>query len=208
VVAQVAQIIDVQIDRGQEVLNVFHFVNLDGAGDIIDLVTAMGTGYVANVKGDQNAGIAHTSQRYRIVSPTAELVQVYTTGYPYTGELTGEELASCDALSMKWNLGSTVVLAGGFTGHLKRGGMRLGGIDESRVNGNNCTSDIITSWIGTMFPLLSDPVDGEWLLCVASYLNGARARQDTVQAYALVTGTSEPSPSTQNTRKVLRGRTS
>jgi hypothetical protein len=205
---QVAEIIDVQNLAGQEILNVFHFVDTTGAAEILDLVADFATDYVASVKGLQNEAVSHTGIRYRIVAPTAELTQEYTAGYPYTGELTDAVLASCDAWSMKWNLGSTVVLAGGFTGHLKRGGMRLGGIGESQVAGNTVPSPFTTDWTGTTWPLLANPGETDWNLCVASFLDGARARQHTVQAYALVTGTSVPSPSTQNTRKVLRGRTS
>jgi hypothetical protein len=102
-----------------------------------------------------------------------------------------------------------VILAGGFTGHIKRGGCRIGGITEDEVNGDALVSGIGTE-VQTWFAELANPGTDAFLLCVASFLSGnppSRPRQHTVQEYALVTGQVNPAPSTQNTRKVLRGRT-
>jgi hypothetical protein len=206
--AQVVQLIDVQILYTQEVLNVFHYVNLDGAAEIAALEAAFPTEYIASVKAIQTGQLFHTGLRTRRVYPTADLVHETIYAAPVEGTDVSDALASCDALSMKWALGPTVVLQGGFAGHLKRGGMRLPGAAEDMVTQNSCTTAVVADWAASFLDL-SDPVDdGSWLLCVASYLDGARVRQPQVQSYSIVLGSSAPSPSTQNTRKVLRGRVS
>ena len=206
-VAQVAQIIDVQSLAGQEVLNVFHYVDTSGAASLATLVSDFEVDYMTSVANMQTNQLAHIATRYRIVSPTAGLQQTHTLSSPHVGQQSDNDpLASCDAYSVAWTLGATVVLAGGFTGHLKRGGARIAGPTEGLVSGNVCVGAALATW-PTAFGNLQAPGSGGWQLVVASYLNGARVRQTTVQAYCLVTGTSVPSPSTQNTRKVLRGRT-
>jgi len=207
-VARVAEIIDVQTLAGQEVLNVLHFVDPAGTGDIDVLVENYIESVIPLMVAFQTPSLTHVAVRSREVSPTASLTQTTTTGLPVGGAATGTvDLASADALSAKWNLTGTVVLAGGFTGHLKRGGIRTAGSGEEHVDGNTCTGGTITSFAAFVSELLNPGTD-VFQLCVASFLNGARARQTTVQAYAIVSGASAPSPSTQNTRKVLRGRTS
>lgn len=206
--ARVAEIIDVQTLAGQQVLNVLHFVDPAGTGDLPTLVDNYVTSVIPLMKVFQTPSLSHVAIRYREVSPTASLILESTTGLPIVGTATGTvDLASCDALSAKWTLGATVVIEGGFTGHLKRGGIRTAGSGEEHVDGNTCTSGTITSFAAFVSELLNPGTD-VFQLCVASFLNGARARQTTVQAYSIVSGASAPSPSTQNTRKVLRGRTS
>lgn len=204
---QVAEIVDVQHYAGQEMLNVYHFVDTSGVASIPTLVSTYISDVIPLMVGVQSSDLSHDAIRYRQVYPAATLTLTQAISPAIAGaDSTGDNLASCDALSGAWTLGATVVLAGGFTGHIKRGGTRTAGVRENLVVGDVTTSACNTSWAAWVAELLL-PGTGPWQLCVASFLNGARVRQTTVQSYALVTGSSLPAPSTQNTRKVLRGRT-
>jgi hypothetical protein len=205
--AKVIEIVDVQLLEGQEVLNVFHFVDPAGTGDEAVLVSDYISDVIPLMVGIQHADLTHIAVRHRVVYPTAALVHTTPISPPVAGGVTGTDvLSSATAFSFAWALGVTVVLAGGFTGHLKRGGCRTAAVPESYVDGNEAVAGSITNAAAWVAELLNPGTDA-FLLCVASYLNGARVRQPTVQSYALVTGASVPAPSTQNTRKVLRGRT-
>lgn len=206
--AKIIQLIDVQSYLSQEVLNVFHFVDPTGVGDEDVLVSDYVSDVIPLVTGFQNDQLTHVAIRHRQVYPTAELTQEFAIVPPLAGSATGTEpLASADALSFKWTLGATVILAGGFTGHIKRGGARTSGAYEAQVTGNTVNPAIFAgcaAWVAE----LRNPGTDAFLLCVASYLDAARVRQETVQAYCLVSGGSAPGISTQNSRKVLRGRAS
>lgn len=207
--AQIVELVDVQVQAAQQVLNVYHYLDVVGTEDPAALVAD----YIANVLPNtvrlQSTGLEHRAIRYRQVYPAALLTHEFEIATPIPGTNTGAPLASCDALSFKWGIGDTTVLAGGFTGHIKRGGTRLAGPTEAMVAGNDVDPATISD-AALWAPTVTDPSDGTWLLVVASFLDGAdpRARQDTVQAYAAVLSVSIPAPSTQNTRKILRGRIS
>lgn len=205
--AKVAEIIDVQNLFGQEILNVFHFVDPAGTGDISTLVTNYITDVVAAVTPLQTADLTHVAIRHREVYPTVSLMLTTAITPPVAGTASaGDTEPSAVAASMQFILGTTTVLQGGFTGHLKRGGCRIGGIGEGAVFENTMVSGFLTA-AATWFTAIQLPGTDVFQLCVASFLNGARVRQPAVQSYALVTGQGTPGPSTQNTRKVLRGRT-
>jgi hypothetical protein len=206
--AVVVEIIDVQSLFGQEVLNVFHFVDPTGAGTAATLISD----YVAHsqnlMKVAQNSLLTHTAIRYRTVYPTASLMLTSTAGLPVAGGDVNTPTDSATAFSFQFFLDTTTVLAGGFTGHIKRGGCRVAGCSSGDMNANTPPGGAIATDFAAWIVTLMNPNAGLFHLCVASFLNGARVRQHTVQSYALVTGASPPSFSTQNTRKVLRGRTS
>lgn len=212
--AQVVELIDVQDFLGQQVLNVYHFVDPSGTGDENDVVEDFISDTIPLIKVIQSTQLTHTDIRHRLVFPTAELTADRFIVPPIAGLQDGVADASCDAYSAKWGIGSTVVLAGGFTGHIKRGGCRIGGMAQDAQDGNTIISGFQTDW-DAAFVSLQQPGAGDWFLCVASFLVGnpsgpgePRPRSSTVHAYALVTGTSNLGASTQNTRKFLRGRAS
>lgn len=205
-VAQVIELIDEQVLFGQQVLNVFHYVDTTGVADPAVLVSDYINDVLPLVQGLQTTQLSHTAIRSRKVFPTADLVQETPIVPSIDGVETGDPLASCDAASGKWLLtAGTVNLVGGTLPHIKRGGVRIAGMVEGNVVGNSVVSGYTTAWAAWVAELL-DPGTDAFLLCVASFLNASRVRQKTVQQYALVGGGSAPSPSTQNTRKVLRGR--
>jgi hypothetical protein len=213
-VARIAELIDVQDLSGQQVLNVFHYVDPDGVADIDTLVADYVGSVIPLLQSLQGAQLRHTAIRHREVYPAATLMLETAITPPLVGSAVGEQLASCDALSVKHTLGNpTVVLSGGFTGHIKRGGCRWAGATEGAVSGNDCMPGTITGMAAIMAEV-RNPGEGGFQLCVASFLIGnhvphgaPRARSTTVTSYTIVSGDSAPSPSTQNTRKVLRGRT-
>lgn len=205
---QVAQLIDVQTTQGQEILNVYHFVDTSGVLTLDTLAAAYIADVIPQAQAWQTTTLSHIEVRGRIVAPTAGLVQSFVSGLPLAGShSTTEEEPTFVSASVKYVIGSTVVLSGGFTGHIKRGGTRLCGLREDQVVTNALSAGTVTS-IHTQCSHLQAPSGGGWVLCVASYLNGARVRQPTVQSYATVTGFSDGAPSTENLRKVLRGRAS
>lgn len=205
--AVVYELIDVQIYRGQQVLNRFHFVDPAGAADLPTLVTNYIDDVLPLLSVLQTPDLAHSQINCRKVFPTADLVVERTLPGLVIGGNTGSDvMPSYAAASFKWSIGTTVVLAGGFAGHIKRGGCRVAGMREGDWSGDSsANAGYVTAAAAFVTELLSPGGDAA-VLCVASYLNGARARQHTVQSYALVSGGSAPSISTQNTRKVLRGR--
>lgn len=205
-VAQVVELIDVQEQSGEQALNVFHYVDPTGTLDVADLLNDYVSGPLATVVGIQDSQIIHTLIRYRFVYPTATLMLEHAIT-PTPGVATSSGIFSPEsAFSFKFILGSgTVNLVGGSLPHIKRGGCRLGGVPKGSIVNNVVSSGTVTVAAGWSTDLIAPESDG-WQLCVASFLNAARVRQHTVQQYALVTGMSAPGASTQNTRKVLRGR--
>jgi hypothetical protein len=213
-VAQIVELIDVQTQAGQEVLNVFHFVDEAGTADPLVLMSDYVSDVLPLSQPLQSTGLSHNSLRWRKVFPATTLTLDYNTGLPVVGTDASDALASCDAASFKWILGNpTVVLSGGFTGHIKRGGCRLAGLDEGNVSGNTCGAGFLAAAVTWAAELRQPGGSDAWQLCVASFLVGnpvpgtPRARSETVTAYTIVSGASQPAPSTQNSRKILRGRT-
>jgi len=206
--AKVVQLVDVQSLFGQEVLNVFHFVDPTGVGDPLVLCSDYVAHVIPAIKSVQNPNLSHTALRYREVYPTAALTATYTTGLPIVGTDGATPTDSATAYSVQLLLGATVVLQGGFTGHLKRSGVRFAGCTTDQMSGNSLPPSGVQTAVAAWFTAIQNPGTDAFLLCVASYLDGARVRQPEVQSYALITGASPASFSTQNTRKVLRGRTS
>jgi hypothetical protein len=207
VATQVAEIIDVQDLGGQQVLNVYHYVDTSGALTVATLLTAFETDVLPKETAFQEASIVHNSLRYRIVTGSPSLMQEkFITPQPGQAASSGYFTPET-AFSFKFGLPlPTVILAGGFTGHIKRGGCRIAGIPKGAIVSNVVASGnlaVCATWATSLIA----PSGGGWVLCVASFLNGARARQHAVQAYAVVGSVSAPGASTQNTRKVLRGRT-
>jgi hypothetical protein len=211
---QIVELIDVQDYLGQQFLNVFHYVDTTGAADPLDLAAAYVTNIIPPCKAMQSTELTHTAIKVRQVYPTAALVQEVPISPSIAGTDGNTPADSYMAYSFKFILSpSTVVLSGGFTGHIKRGGCRLGGITMSDVGENALNSGKIAlgvTWAAAMLTNLAT----DFQLVVASYLIGnpsgpgvPRDRSDTVTSYTLVNAISDMSPSTQNTRKVLRGRT-
>lgn len=210
---QIVELVDVQVQASEEVLNVLHYVDEDGVADPAVLLADYVTSVLPLSRPLQSAALQHTQLRWRFVYPTASLQLAYSTGLPISGTDAGELLANCDAASAAWVLSNpTVTLSGGFTGHIMRGGIRLPGMTESMVSGNTMVSGLVAAW-RTWSVQLFQPGTDPWKLAVCSFLIGnhvrhgpPRARSHTVTSYTIVGGTTDPAPSTQNSRKILRGR--
>jgi len=204
--ATVYEIVDVQNQDAQQILNVFHYVDPAGSTDIDGLLDNYIDDVLPLVIQMQSNTLTHIGLRYRQVYPSAtlQLERAITSGG--VGLVSGEWLSTFYAASGKWILGNpTVNLVGGTLPHIKRGGVRLGGVVETGVVEDAFVSGYVSAfaaWVAELF----NPGVGAFELCVASFLNSARARQHTVQQYTIPTASSAPAPSTQNTRKVLRGR--
>jgi hypothetical protein len=187
-------------------LNVTHWVDTTGALDIDALVSAYIDDVVPDLAGCQSDGVFHTAVRYRIVSGTPSLILEQPISPAVQGANGGTGANSYDALSIKWTLGDgTVDLVGSGLPHIKRGGMRIGGINDLAATENGVSAGTVTV-VRTFTNTLLTPQGGGWNLVVASFLDGARARQRAVQSYAVVTAASDPGASTQSSRKFLRGR--
>lgn len=206
--ARVIEIVDVQTFLSQQLLNVYHFVDPAGTGSEATLVTTYITDVLPLMRLVQQTGLVHNTIKHREVYPTVGLLLDETIPGGIAGNDGNPAGDSFDALSVKWILGSgTVVLQGGFTGHIKRGGTRIGGISDAATAGNAVDAGHILTCNAFTTELIL-PGTGPYMLCVASFLDGARVRQPAVQSYALVTEASDPGASTQNSRKFLRGRAS
>jgi hypothetical protein len=206
--ARIIEIIDVQTFLSQQMLNVYHFVDPAGTGDEATLVSTYISDVIPKMATLQNVGCVHNTVKHRQVYPTTTLLLDTNIPGGIAGADSGTAGDSFDALSFKWILGSgTVVLAGGFTGHIKRGGTRVGGMNDGVTFQNTVNSIYVTAGHTFTTELLL-PGTGPYQLCVASFLDGARVKQTTVQSYAIVTDASDAGASTQNSRKFLRGRAS
>jgi hypothetical protein len=208
VTTQVCEIVDVQMFGGQEMLNVFHFVDTSGVASEATLVSDYANHVIPLIKIPQTSSLTHTAIRHRLVAPTDELMHTTPISPPVAGGDANTPGDSYVAYSVQFFLGTTVVLSGGFTGHLRRSGCRIPGPTIDSMDANAPPDAGILTAFANWFGQLVNPNGGAWNLCVASFLNGARVRQHTVQSYALIPSCSTPSYSTQNTRKVLRGRVS
>jgi hypothetical protein len=204
--ARVVELIDVQDYAGTQVLNTLHYVDPAGTGDPAQLVNDYIAHVVPLLITAQHPVIRHTMIRHRVIYPTVDLMLESSITPAAVGTAAGDALPSFSAMSIKHVLGAgTVVLQGGFTGHIRRGGVRWGGISENDFTGNGVPAGTIAGWAAIMAEV-RNPGEGAFELAVVSFLDGSRTRRAAAQAYALVTANSDPSPSTQNTRKVLRGR--
>jgi len=212
-VAQIIELVDVQIQSGQEYLNVTHWVDPDGGGDVDALLTDYHDNIVPLMQAMQHTSLTHTGLRYREVYPTAGLQAEQIYGTALAGTDGNEPAPSFQTLSFKFApVPTTTVLSGGFTGHIKRGGMHVGGVTVSGVGGNVVDAGLITAGAALGTGLLATQ-GGTFDLCIVSFLIGnkvrngpPRARSHTVTAWCGVNDISAPSWSTQNSRKVLRGR--
>jgi hypothetical protein len=199
------EVVDRQVLASEACLNVFHFLDTTGVNPVTDLLDDLIANYIPAAAGLQHVSLTHQDLLYRQVYPTQQLQHTYSVGLPIAGALSGSDAAAnAYALSMAWLIGATVNLGAGSPPYLKRGGMRLPGPTEGDLSGNTVPGSVVSAWL-TAFGTLTPVAGGDFTFIVASFLNAGRVRQHTVQQYAPVLGTSSPAPSTQNSRKILRG---
>jgi hypothetical protein len=199
------EVVDRQVLASEACLNVFHFLDSSGVNPVTDLLDDLIARYIPAAAALQHSSLVHQDLLYRQVYPSQQLQHTYSVGLPIAGSLSGSDVAAnAFALSMAWLIGSTTNLGGGSPPYLKRGGMRLPGPTEGDLAGNTCGPSVVSAWAAA-FATLTPVAGGDFEFIVASFLNAGRVRQHTVQQYAPVLGTSAPAPSTQNTRKILRG---
>lgn len=211
---QIVQIVDLQQYYGQTIENVTHWVDTTGVLGTTTLLTDYQTNIIGAMKAVQHPNLTHTSLKFRKVYPTADLQQEKLLVPVVPGTDGNDPAVAFAAYSLKFALDpATVTLSGGFTGHIKRGGMRIGGITNDATEEAGVSAGVTTS-LATLGTRLTTAQGGGFLFVVVSYLIGnkapggpPRARSHTVTSYTLVTSVSPPSASTQNSRKVLRGRT-
>lgn len=204
--AQIYKIADVQTYHSQQVLNVTHWYDSAGTGDPLALCAAYVSSIIGAMRPVQNTSLQHIALIYKLVYPTAGLQHTYTAGLVVAGTYaTGDELPSFFAGSVANVISDTVWLVGSSSKHIKRSGYRICGQSEGMVDSAGYNSPVTSSY-RSLGSALETTLATNYNYVVASYLDPARARHDTVQAYALVTGHSDVSESTQNTRKYLRGR--
>lgn len=210
--ATVYEIADMQTYLGQNVENVFHYVDSAGSTDIDGLLDNYVDDVLPLVTPLQSTELSHVALRYRQIYPAATLTLERAITPAVDGVESGDPLASYYAASGKWTLANpTVDLESGSFPHILRGGVRICGVVESNVAANAMVSGYISAWADWVAEL-RNPGAGAFLLAVVSFLGpgprGSRTRMETAQQYTIISGGSEPAPSTQNSRKFLRGRAS
>lgn len=209
---KILELVDQQLYQGQAIENVFHFVDVDGVADPHAFLPVYVSDVLPLVRQMQHTGCQHTNIRWRLVYPATTLMLDYATGLPVAGADANTPAPSTSALSFKWLLSNpTVVLSGGFAGHIRRGGARIGGVCDTAFVGNAVESAHITLGRAWSEEMLSPGADA-WQLAVVSFLIGnhvrggpPRLRSETATSYTIVGSSTDPAPSTQNTRKFLRG---
>jgi hypothetical protein len=220
-VAQIVEIIDVQLLNGQECLSRFHYLDVSGALDPALLVSAYVDDVIPLAQAFQSAVTSHVAIRHRVVYPTASLVQetaITPVKIGLNADTPGQDYASW---SVKFGIGDTTYLTGGIPPHIRKGGKHLPGVTIGYTDEEPLAGGGVATAVAAWFPVAKAPVADTWALVVASFeLSRSHktkvgttttivhpAPSPTVTKYAPVLSASPPSVSTQNTRKKLRGRT-
>lgn len=218
---KIVELIDVQLYRGQQCLSRYHYLDADGVASEGVLVSDYINDVLPLIRPIQSNELQHVAIRHRQVYPTATLVNETAIIPAVFGSNTGPGGPSYATYSLKWTIGDTTPLSGAEPHHIKKGGKHLPGITEDQLGGDAGISPAAQALIVTWFNEVKDPGTDPWQLVVVSFevsrshkVNTpttetiTKAVQSTVVTkYAPVTGASPASASTQNTRKVLRGRT-
>jgi hypothetical protein len=218
---RIVELLDVQLNAGQEMLTRYHFQTVDDAALEADLVDSYITDPMPILATSQNQALAHVSIRHRLVYPTAELVAETPISPPLSGGDATDPAPPNATYSLKWTLGPTVHLGTDAGKHISKGGKHLPGVSMSQMDADALTPGPFNAAIANWVTHLRDMTAGTWNLVVVSFEVTPSHMVDTtttrtitkavvspiVTKYAPVTGASVPSVSTQNTRKVLRGRT-
>lgn len=207
-VAKVVELVDVQQLRGQEVLTRYHYFDADGVADPAVLVADYITDVVPKFAAFQIPAIVHTAIRYRTVYPAVGLQREVGISPAYVGQWPDTQpVPSFVSYSIKWQISDTVYFTAS-TKHINRGGKHLPGVPGAGIAvETDLVGGDIQALINTWFAEVKDPGTDPWQLIVAHAPATINKVPQVIQYYATVTGQSPASIGTQNTRKVIRGRT-
>lgn len=218
--AKIVELIDVQTLSGQQVLTRYHYLDADGVADEDVLVADYVTDVVPLFIQFQTTSITHIAIRHRQVFPTVALLKETPISPGVVGGNGTDPAPSFATLSIKYTIGDTVILDPAVSGHIKKGGKHLPGVSEANMIGDGGVAAPAIAAVAAYFAEAKDPGTDPWQLIVASFelvkshrvhtattetITKAQMSQ-TVTKYAPVLAASPPTVSTQNTRKVLRGR--
>ena len=207
-VAQIVEVVDVQTYYGQQVLNVYHFLDADGVADPAALIPVIDADVTPLLVPVQSTNIQHVALRWRLVYPAVGLIQEYTVSPAKNGTNTGQDAPASTAYSVKFTIGETVHLGGGTdTKRIRASGKRICGVNVLNESGNAVVGSAITTGIASWFAELLSPGEDNWVPVAVHlpFVKGVPQQPGT--KYAPILGASAPGLGTQNTRKVLRGRT-
>jgi hypothetical protein len=219
--AKIVEIIDVQLIGGQQALSRYHYLDADGVADEAGLVGDFLEFVVPATAAFQTTQVQHVALRHRQVYPTALLVQEVPISPAVSGANGSAAGPPNASISIKFGLGDTTYLTGGTPPHIRKGGKHFPGVDLLHMDPEALMDATYNALVATWFTQASRPVGDPWGLVVVSFeltrshtVDTAATRtitkaqqSPTVTKYAPVLSASVPSVSTQNTRKVLRGRT-
>jgi hypothetical protein len=210
----ILQITSVASLFGQQVLNRWHFVNLDGAVDVSLVLPSFTTEVIAPLMNDLSSDITMTELLYRIITDPLQPQRSYGVGYPIVGVQGQPSAASFVAVTVKWAPGPTVVLSGtGPVRRIRRGGKRIAGVPQPQLAGDVWNSTFLSAFAAPFDNYLGMS-DGGFLPCIAGFPVQPPPPSDpddpTLQIpdrYALIEGVSLKSQAgSQVSRKVGHGR--
>lgn len=207
---QIVELVDFQNLNGQECLTVYHFADATGVLDPGNLAANYQADVLPEMVSFQSSDLFHYNLRVRRVYPTADLGLDHAITPTVPGGVSGtDDMPGFTSFSIKWQIGPTTWLVAGRTDHIKRGGKHLPGMRESQAHGDTIVDANTIAFCADYVTALLNMDAGGWDLVVASFVTpgSPSVTHKTVQGYAPVLAGSPPSPGTQNTRKVLRGRT-
>lgn len=207
-VAQIVEIVDVQSYFGQEVLNVYHFLDADGAADPAALIPVFDADVTPLLVPTQGVALTHVALRWRLVYPTVGLIRDHTVSPPKAGTNSGTAAPSMLAYSLKFTIDETVHLgSGGSPRRIRASGKRICGVNTSDEDGNSVPGSGLPALFATWFAELLSPGSDNWVPVAVRMPFTRGVPQVPASAYAPIIACSNPGLGTQNTRKVLRGRT-
>jgi hypothetical protein len=219
--AVIHEILDVQMLGGQQCLSRYHFVDPDGVGTEEALINGYLSSCLPAVCALQTAATKHIALRHRQIYPAANLPAEVAISPTQSGGNNNPPSEDFLSISVKWALSQTVPLENAEPHHIKKGGKHLPGVSVNNENEPAVYDANFNALVQAWFATLLSPSGANWQLCVASFetaksssINTPTTRtitkaqtQAVATKYAIVLSCSGASISTQNTRKVLRGRT-
>lgn len=151
--ASILEIVSVATNDGEMMENRWHFVNEAGSEDASLVLPAFITSVIDEMIIYEHAGVVHTELLWRIITNPLQAQQIYPITPNVVGTNTGAHDKTFVCATIRWSLGTTVVLtAESPQRRVRRGSKHLGGVTEDYSDGQ--------VWSATAIPHFEDVAEG------------------------------------------------
>lgn len=141
------RVIDHQSFDGQEVLNVYHYVQTDGAGAADELLTAFNEDMIPSIRAVQNTSLTHTLLEAINLDNDADFGSMALTS-SNAGTRAGESLPVFTCWAFRYNRATRAV---------RNGQKRICGPNEGDQSGGDAISAMLTP-LNALAGAMEDPV--------------------------------------------------